>query len=539
MLPPGLSTPREVVLYQDELYFSRIDSGKAHPFIYPWAAIGAVVVILYLLIDHRQSVTLRWLRYPVFALLVAFQAWCTQTNRARNSAAAFGVGLISCWGCLWVASIMIFNDCQADFKRIERLSDGETESQSKPATDGTANGSAHASSDLRQRRSLATSAESSSTKGPAQRHGKLFWQSYPTAPMTERLDWVADVFCSFRGVGWTWQTSGIPPPPRWVEAQLDGKDDIQEVAEPIRTSNTGIRRYGDRSRLVRDAAISLVIGYITLDVAKTIMNRDPYFWGYVDAPAPTYLPAILRHSYTLTHLYRLLVSLSAIYTALWTIFKLGPAFFCGVLGPKWLGVRGEAWQNPLDMYGSFSLVLDKGLAGWWGGWWHQTFRFAFEVPATRLMGALGVDKRSPTGKALSLFVAFFLSGCIHACGSYTQLGDTRPILGPMRFFLLQGVGILAQTLLVQLLAKAGITTKCPKTLCQLTNLVVVHVWLYYTAPLLVDDFARGGVWLYEPIPFSPLRGLGFGAPDDHFFCWWYQRVWWRTGKHWWDTGISL
>ena len=97
------------------------------------------------------------------------------------------------------------------------------------------------------------------------------------------------------------------------------------------------------------------------------MHRDTYFLGYINAAAPSYLPTAIRDSHILTKSYRLLLSLSAVYTALWAIFKLGPVFFCGILGPKWIGVRGEPWMNPLDMYGSFGLVLDKGLAGWWGG----------------------------------------------------------------------------------------------------------------------------------------------------------------------------
>lgn len=196
-------------------------------------------------------------------------------------------------------------------------------------------------------------------------------------------------------------------------------------------------------------------------------------------------------------------------------------------------------MNPVDMFGSYRAVFDKGLAGWWGGWWHQTFRFAFEAPTMRLLEATGIEKRSTLGRAFGLFIAFFLSGCLHACGSYTQQGDTRPILGPMRFFLLQACGIIAQTLATQGLKRIGVIDRCPKLICQLGNFVLVHVWLYYTAPLLVDDFAKGGVWLFEPIPLSPLRGLGFGAPDDRFFAWWNGLFWWRSGKHWWDTGIAL
>lgn len=52
------------------------------------------------------------------------------------------------------------------------------------------------------------------------------------------------------------------------------------------------------------------------------------------------------------------------------------------------------------------------------------------------------------------------------------------------------------------------------------------------------DFVRR-VWLFEPVALSPLRLLGLGAKDDRFFCWWDGIVFWRSGKHWWDTGIAL
>ena len=72
MLPPGLQSAREVTLYYDSLYDSLIDSGKANAFLYPWAGIGAFLVLGYLLIDHRRSLTLKWTRYPLFALFLAF-----------------------------------------------------------------------------------------------------------------------------------------------------------------------------------------------------------------------------------------------------------------------------------------------------------------------------------------------------------------------------------------------------------------------------------------------------------------------------------
>ena len=97
------------------------------------------------------------------------------------------------------------------------------------------------------------------------------------------------------------------------------------------------------------------------------MHNDRYFLGYTDAAPPAYLPYLIQDSYILVKSYRLIISMSGMYFALFTIFALGPAFFCGVLGPKVVGVRGEAWMNPPDMFGAFQNILNNGLAGWWGG----------------------------------------------------------------------------------------------------------------------------------------------------------------------------
>ena len=71
------------------------------------------------------------------------------------------------------------------------------------------------------------------------------------------------------------------------------------------------------------------------------------------------------------------------------------------------------------------------------------------------------------------------------------------------------------------------------------NFAATYTWLYYTAPLLVDDFAKGGIWLFEPIPFSPLRGLGFGAEGEGWWCWHGRLIGWHHGARWWQSGISF
>lgn len=534
MLPPGLQTPREVTLYYDTVYDSLIESDQAIPFLYPWAGIGAFVAFGYLFVDHRQSRILEWLRYPVFAFLFAFQTWCILTTKAKHPAGAFGVGILSSWGVLWVASIMIFNDCQSDFLRIERYR-RDPGGNFIPTVDKSAANGAPISS--KKHGDDAINMDGGRMVTDTSKSSALDWQEYP-GTFRNRLDWIADLFCNFRGVGWNWQISCIPPPPKFVESQLHGNVDYSH-SERVAMSRTGIRRFGDKSGLLKYTAIKLIIGYLALDVIKVIMNNDPYFSGYVDAAPPPYLPTYVRSSHTLVKYYRLLIGIAGLYTALSQAFNMGPLVFCGVLGPDWIGARGEPWMNPPDMFGSFRSVLDQGLAGWWGSWWHQTFRFGFEAAAGKLLDALDVDKRSNNGRMASIFVAFFLSGCLHAAGSYTQLGDTRPLMGPMRFFLLQPLGILLQLFLTKVLSKAGVRTRTPKMLRQVANFVYVHVWGYFTAPLLIDDFAKGGNFLFEPIAFSPLRAMGLGAKDDTWYCWWNGIGFWRSGKTWWDTGIAL
>lgn len=550
MIPKDLPSHRDVIAFYDKRYYNLIASGEAHPFLYPWASLGALFVLLVLLVDYRKSRTRRVASYVAFGIMCAFQLWTMKTNKARNPAASFGVGLISSFGMMWTAAIMILNDSQRDFKRIERREDARFSWRvgGELTKNGHANGDMNGARELndgddcalRKRHGGMVVNGDTPTKGPTERQGPLFWQSYPTGPMIERLDWVADVFCSFRGVGWNWQSSGIPSPPHWVQKQLDGDSSAIEKTEPVHTSKTGIRRFSDRRALLKACLTNLAIGYILLDAIKTLGIHDRYMWyGDMSLPPPDFLPSVITNSAVLTRSYRLLVCLCAINGALWAIFKMGPVFFVGILGPKAIGLRGEAWMNPADMFGSFTHVLDSGLAGWWGAWWHQTFRFAFQQPGDRLVELLGLENRSIAGKLVSTWVAFFLSGVLHASGSYTQLGDTHPTTGSMMFFLAQALGVTVQTALVQALKQAGITQHIPQAIRRAANFAIVAVWMYFTAPLLVDDFARGGIWLFEPVPISIVRGLGFGPKGEGWWCWYGGLLEWRTGRSWWDSGIAL
>jgi hypothetical protein len=276
-----------------------------------------------------------------------------------------------------------------------------------------------------------------------------------------------------------------------------------------------------------------VVGYLVLDVLKTLLMKDPY---YVFGPNTYALPPHLKDLTPFQlKLFRQCLNSFTVIIALEMVFMLVPLSMCLLLGPSIVGLRGEAWHYP-STWGSFSNILNKGLNGLWGGWWHQTFRFVFAAPTNYLIEKGYLKARSTEAKLCALCFAFGISGILHTCGSITQLVKTNPWQAPV-FFMSQALGILIQsTVCGYLRPHIG---HLPKVVRQAGNVLFTWTWLWYTGWLLVDDFARGGIWMWEPLPISPMRALGFGSGVDSWWCWGDLGVGWYTATHWWESGISL
>ncbi|KAH7087369.1 membrane bound O-acyl transferase family-domain-containing protein [Paraphoma chrysanthemicola] len=517
-------------------YDKAIAAGEYQPFLYPWGTLGAVVVIVYLLIPHQNRPWLKKCRYLAFAWITAFAIYTILFTRAKGMAAALGTGLISAWSVCWVSAILVCNDAQTDFSRIERLEGAFKRSPSLPHTSPPEDVQRHEATKLDMTQGHA---------GPSTRHGQFAWQAYPLTPFIERLDWVCDIFCNFRGAGWNWRTSALPPPPKHIQEQLYRNSGAVVPKSSNRVHTGQVKLYPTRRELLIQNAKTLVVGYLTLDLLKTLMMYDRYFWGIVSPSSQeTHLPPPFTHlpaPHIWLHTYHLTLSMLAVKSALQTIFSLGPLFFSGLLGPSILGARAHPFMYP-ETWAPYTIVLDNGLAGWWGSWWHQTFRFAFAEPSRVLLEKLGWGKHEVRAKVVQLVIAFGMSGVVHACGSWTCAGVTRPVKGPIAFFLLQAIGILVESSIAQGLRPLRLKDRVPKKVVQVCRFVYVHFWFYHTAHLLCDDFARGGVWLFEPIPVSILRGLGFGADArDGWWCWGglEEVVRWHRGETWWTSGIAF
>ncbi|TKA71366.1 hypothetical protein B0A49_04375 [Cryomyces minteri] len=112
------ATHHDLIHRYQAQYDADLAAGNIEPFVYPWGTIGPAVVLVYLLIDHRKSRFAKYTRFLAFAINLYFAAWNIRHTRSRIMAPGLGIGILSAWGVLWIANLLIVNDAQVDFKRI-------------------------------------------------------------------------------------------------------------------------------------------------------------------------------------------------------------------------------------------------------------------------------------------------------------------------------------------------------------------------------------------------------------------------------------
>ena len=501
-------------------------------------------------------------RYAVFFAIAYWQTYLIVNCTASNPSTSFGLGLTSAFVALWSAVLFVFKDSKVQLKRLQQREQGNQSSPTRVKPDGENEQLRYGGQE--KQCSNPTPVDKGNEEHPNRRvpavpkTANCFWEPYPVnAAFSKRLDWVCDLYTNARGVGWNFQLNCLPPLPLFVRQRLESVEIHDKLpGQDTKVSRSGYRRFDEYLPCLKHHMFLMAQGYLAVDILKTIIHHDPYFWGLIDRSPPSYFPFSLLHdSWIWTRGYRLLVSMSFIWMGLRNCYTLGPLLILGILAPLTTdrsplplrlklylrqACRTEPWLYP-DHSGSYTTVLDRGLAGWWGGWWHQIFRSSFQAGSEFLLNSLDLDGRSTPGQMIGIIVAFGLSGVLHACGSVTQQGETRPLKGPMLFFLLQAVGLISESLFHLLILKGlGLSGKTPQWLSRLANLIWVHAWFVVTGPILVDDFARGGIWLLEPLMISPLRGLGFGVEGDGWYCWEGTFATWHWDRQrWWLSGIAL
>ncbi|CCC06438.1 unnamed protein product [Sordaria macrospora k-hell] len=495
---------------------------------------------------------------------------------------------------------------------------------------------------------------------------EYYWEPYPDRGTAwERLDWVMDMFNSFRGAGWNYSISSIPslqPPviPPLPESIVTSSSSSSSSSSPSTTTSqilpyfpTGIPvsfttlplstpQTFHRSPTVRHFLTTRLLhitwSYLALDFFTISARLDPYFVAGPNGPLrhPTHLSDLASLSFSNSafpplslasakflaslppwglNFARSLFSLSGVLGGLFLysyVWQLTQFFVLGrMLGNESQGMN-ELWRYPCFFGGFVGNVLDRGLAGFWGGWWHQSFRVGFTGPARWLVkvgrvfgdindGNVGPDEDEDGGKTresavtmngtekspnegkkrrrtrkqkvvamLEMATAFFLSGVLHALGGWTSTAfrispssgtdlltlETRNRLPvffePVGFFVSQFLGCVIQAfltvvlrnLLTKITGQQKTWKEMPRWLERTGNGLFVLLWLHWTRWMLIDDMARSGLFLFEPVPVSVFRLLGLGGmPGEGTKDWWrldgeYVPSFWR-GSKWWERGVRI
>ncbi|KAI0998323.1 hypothetical protein K3495_g9871 [Podosphaera aphanis] len=516
-----------------ELFAHRVAGGTLRPFVLPYNFWGEVALIVYLCIPHKDHPLIYAARWPVLAAITWFQWRTLWESSSMSAATGYAVGMSAMWILLWSWTWLVFSRPQWDAKRVQRgvrLVDADRKLPGKPSSEWL-------DDDTRKQQHEGTGTENSHR--PDAQGGDLdyvgeksvtyFWQPYPER-LVERIPWVIDLVTNFRGPGWNWVIPTLPLLPPNVLAELREPVPAEAYAN---VSRAGYQRFMTRGELVRSRVPRFVLGYFVLDALKVIMMKDPYYkFGPTTYALPWYLQSLSPLG---LHIYRQLLSSGTLIVWLNMLFFLPPLLLSIICGPKLLGLRAESWYYPSG-WGAFSTLYSKGLAALWGKYWHQTFRHCFTTPTKYLIQNRYLKPRSTATTLVSVLFAFGISGLLHWAAGVCLYGPARPSRNAI-FFIVQPLGILLQKILCVLLRPC--IRVSPQKIRYLGNFLFTFVWMVSTGWILADDFARGGLWLWEPIPLSPLRGLGFGEPDVGWWCWEHIGVGWYSGQHWWDSGIAF
>ncbi|KAL7789442.1 hypothetical protein V8C37DRAFT_386521 [Trichoderma ceciliae] len=538
--------------YSDSFKLAIAD-GSAKPLLIPFCLLAPFVVpALWLAVPHKRRTWFYHTRWLAMAFIVWSNAYHLLYTSSANTACAYAAGLASTWGTMLSMNLLVWTRPQFDAARVRRVKkdDGSTrvasremegcakqgemhvEAQSTSLDKGA--GTANASGNGPRTRKTVSESESGNSKvNKQQEEFEYIWEPYPSAGgFLERLAWATDLILCFRFAGWNWSAPSLPRPQTPLQISHGDKVDTDSIPQ---VSRSGYKRHRTEGEFLRDRLAKVLVSYLVLDFLSVCMMKDPYFvlgpdhQSYILPPHLRHIPAWLLLAY------REVFSLTGVYAAIEAVFSVSDLVQYW-LASRFYPSRGALWQFA-STFGSFEQVFDRGLAGWWGGWWHQTFRMQFAAPAAYLFREGYLKKGSRFASAIAVAISFLQSAMLHASGSFTSVPKTKPWRAPA-FFFLQMAGIMLQQWTSRLLRSH--VPRPPRVVSRTANLLFTAAWLYLTAPLFIDDCSSTGLWLVEPVPISPLRFLGFGFEGDHWWRWDSDHLpKLHLGDTWWQSGIAL
>lgn len=314
---------------------------------------------------------------------------------------------------------------------------------------------------------------------------EIWEQGYP-ADLAPRVSWVLSLLLAFRFTHWK----------------------IGRATHDREQPYVGISRV----EYLKKASIRILQSLVLMDLAATYIQTDPYFFKNISITTP--FPPSTSSTPAAVAILRLLspwvVRMSAleaqIYSAVNIMFVL-PALIgtaINVLPNHW---SPHTWPF---MFGPFSAIIDNGLRGLWGSFWHQMTRNIASIPGRALNELVGVPTSSLIGYVSLVTSTFLFTGILHIGLVPLQPLKTDYSANELKlymasFFWVQVIGIYIELLGTKMFRSFSV--KLPFMVRDTVVLIWTAAWLGLTLPLLAIAFRGLGYWDTYPLPVSPMQGI--------------------------------
>ena len=306
--------------------------------------------------------------------------------------------------------------------------------------------------------------------------------------LSKRWNWAGTLLSSIRLNGWL------------IEIESHDNFQVRHSRSPKIT----------RAAFIKQALLSFVRGYVVLDLTCAYQSHDPYF---KDLTVSILSP--LPFSGLPPRFFRALIMGAQVW-ALISQFIYLPCCLLIALNAKSL-VSDEwsphTWQ---PLFGSPSIILHRGIRGFWGQYWHQSMRLLTSGPGEAVANTLKLKQKGLLRVAIVTTIAFGLSGIIH-----TGLVPLEPLYANIEandirllvacFFWAQSMIIICEAVVVQLAgiavglevfeASVGMVFK------MIINAMVFVAWFTTTLPIFGEAARQLGYWRVWLVPVSFWKGL--------------------------------
>lgn len=314
---------------------------------------------------------------------------------------------------------------------------------------------------------------------------EIWEQGYP-ADLAPRISWVFSLLLAFRFTNW-----------KIGKATHDREQPYRGIS---------------RLEYLKKTSFQILQSFVLMDLAATYIQTDPYFFKNINITTP--FPPSTSSTPIALEILRLLpprvVRMSALGAQICSAVNI--MFVLPALIGTAINVLPDHWSphNWPHIFGPFSAIIENGLRGLWGSFWHQTTRHMASVPGRALNELAGIPTSSTIGYVSLVTSAFLFTGILH-----TGLVPLQPLKPDFTanelklyiafFFWVQVIGICIELLGAKIFR--SVSMKLPSILRDAMVIIWTAGWLGFTLPLLAIPFRGLGYWNAYPFPVSPTQGI--------------------------------